>query len=71
MKTDKLKNKSKAELEKTILEKRERLRILRFSLAAGKLKNVGEFQKTKKDIARILTLLNIKSGKKETAEKNK
>lgn len=48
---------SKPELARVLNEKRERLRELRFNLVAGKVKNVREIRETKKDIARILTLL--------------
>lgn len=57
MKAEELKKKSKADLEKLLEEKHERLRVLRFDLASGKVKNVREIRETKKDIARILTLL--------------
>ncbi len=57
MKIDKLQNKSRLELKKLIANKREKLRVLRFHLAGGKLKNVREVRQTKKDIARILTIL--------------
>jgi len=49
-----------SELQKILLEKRERLRNLRFDLAAGKVKNIKEIREVKKDIARILTILNLK-----------
>lgn len=54
-----LRQKSKEELEKLLKDSQERLRQLRFDLAAGKVKNVREIRMTKKDIARILTLLKI------------
>lgn len=57
MKTVELRKKTKAELEKLLIDRREKLRQLRFNLAAGKLKNVREIRQIKKDIARILTLL--------------
>ncbi len=57
MKIAELKQKSMEELKKFEQEKRERLRVLRFDLAAGKVKNVKEIRAIKKDIARILTLL--------------
>ncbi len=60
MKIDKLKNKSKSELKKLIINKREQLMALRFNLAEGKLKNIREVRHVKKDIARILTLLREK-----------
>ncbi|MBZ9572823.1 50S ribosomal protein L29 [Patescibacteria group bacterium] len=48
------------ELQRILQEKREKLREFRFNLAAGKIKNVREIRETKKDIARILTLLKQK-----------
>lgn len=57
MEIKELQHKSKAELLKLLTEKREKLRQLRFDLAGGKIKNVREIRETKKDIARILTLL--------------
>jgi len=56
MKTTELRQKSKSELEKLLQENREKLRQLRFDLAAGKVKNVREIREIKKDIARILTI---------------
>ncbi|OIO45932.1 MAG: 50S ribosomal protein L29 [Parcubacteria group bacterium CG1_02_39_15] len=52
-----LRQKSKLELQKLLQDNRERLRQLRFDLAAGKVKNVREIHQIKKDIARALTLL--------------
>ncbi len=57
MKTDELKNKSKKELEKLLSDIREKLRVLKFSLSAGKVKDVRQAREYKKTIARILTLL--------------
>ena len=51
---------SKKELESVLREKRERLRRLRFDLAAGKVKNVREIREVRRDIARGLTLLKQK-----------
>ena len=61
MKIIELQNKSKSELNKILNEKRERLRVLRFNLAAGRLKNVREVRQVKKDIARILTIIKRKA----------
>lgn len=41
-------------------EKNEKLRILRFDLAAGKVKDVREIREIKKDIARLSTILSLK-----------
>ncbi len=60
-KQDKLKDfkkMDKKELMKLCEEKRENLRQFRFDLSAGKVKNVREIRETKKDIARIMTILN-------------
>jgi large subunit ribosomal protein L29 len=57
MKAEELRKKSKSDLEKILKEKKERLRNLRFGLVSGKIKNTREIRETKKDIARILTLL--------------
>jgi len=56
MKIAELRQKAKGELEKILADSRERLSQLRFDLAAGKVKNVREIRKIKKDIARILTI---------------
>lgn len=60
MKAQELRKKSKTDLEKLLQERRERLRVLRFDLASGKVKNVQEIGATQKDIARILTILKEK-----------
>lgn len=46
-------------LLKSLVEKREKLRQLRFDLTAGKVKNVREIREIKKDIARLLTLQKL------------
>ena len=62
MKTNELKQKSINELEKMLQERREKLRQLNFDLASGKVKNVRSVRQTKKDIARILTILCQKNN---------
>lgn len=61
MKLQDIKEKTKKELNQILIDKRENLRKLRFNLASGKVKDVREIRKVKKDIARLLTLLNKKS----------
>ena len=63
MKIFELKQKNKDELQRMLAEERERLRVLRFDLAVGKIKNVREIRKIRKNIARILTLLREPSLK--------
>ncbi len=53
-----IKNKTVEELGKDLNNNREKLRILKFDLAAGKVKNANEIREVKKTIAKIQTLLN-------------
>ena len=48
------------ELRGLLGEKREKIRSMKFDLASGKTKNAGEIRTLKRDIARILTVLNSK-----------
>ena len=57
MKISEIKQKPKNELQKLLQDERDNLRQLRFDLSAGKVKNVRQIRKVKKDIARILTIL--------------
>jgi large subunit ribosomal protein L29 len=61
MKPSELRKKSKKDLEKILDEKRRTLMDLRFNLTAGKLKKVREIREIKKDIARILTVMKLKT----------
>lgn len=59
MKTRELKQKSNEELKNALEEKRRQIGELKFLLRQGKkVKNVKEVRESRKDIARILTLLN-------------
>ncbi|MDP3901806.1 MAG: 50S ribosomal protein L29 [bacterium] len=53
-----LKGKSAEELTHKMEEMKDKLHSLKMDLAAGKVKNVREINIIKKDIARILTVLN-------------
>lgn len=57
MKIVELKQKTEKELNESLLHLRDNLRELRFNLVGGKVKNINEIHRTKRDIARILTLL--------------
>lgn len=61
MKLNELKQVSKDELRQLVKGDKEKLRQMRFDLTAGKVKDVREIRQIKKEIARILTLLNVKS----------
>ncbi len=62
-KTRELRLKQEEELNQLLSESQKKLRELRFNLASGKVKNVRTIRVLKKDIARILTILNEKSKK--------
>ena len=59
-----LKNKPIGELERLVIDSGEKLRALRFDLAAGKVKNVNELHQTRKRIARAKTFLNQHGNEK-------
>jgi len=61
MKAPEIRQKTKEELTKSAKEMREKLRGLRFDLAAGKVKNVREIRQIRKDVGRILTILKEKA----------
>lgn len=60
MKATELKQKPEGDLKKMLVEKRGKLFDLRVNLNEGQVKNTSEIGKTKKDVARILTILNSK-----------
>ena len=61
MKIKEITNKTRADLAKMISEKQEALRVFRFGAAGAKTKNVKEGRTIRKDIARIMTVLNQKA----------
>lgn len=67
MKKKEIREKNKEELEKLLREKREYLQKLKLDLSLGKLKNYREISKTKKEVARILTILREKTCQKENS----
>lgn len=60
MKITEIKGKPEKELKRMLQEKQEKLRALRFDLSSGKIKNIREIRMVKKNIARIMTILNKK-----------
>ena len=55
--------KTALELETALREKREGLRKFRFDMTGSKIKNVKHGMALKKDIARIITMLNKEDNK--------
>ena len=53
-----LKNKPDEELAHLIHEGNEKLRTLRFDLAAGKVKDISEIKELKKKVARMKTFIH-------------
>jgi len=60
MKPKELRNKTIPELRKLLLEMREKSRVVRFKIGTAEVKDVRQVKKIKRDIARILTMVNIK-----------
>jgi len=63
MKIKELKNKSLKELQTLLVGKREALWAFRFAVSGSNMRNVKEGSALKKDVARILSLLNNKTSK--------
>ncbi len=61
MKAKELLQKSISELNKDLEDLQKNLQSFKFDLSGGKLKNVRQIRKTKKDIARINTVLKEKT----------
>lgn len=61
MKINDLNNKSKDELNLLLVDLRAKILKLNFDLADNKVKDVSQVKKTRKDIARVLTLLKSKN----------
>jgi large subunit ribosomal protein L29 len=57
MKAAELRKRDKKELEKSVMDLRKKMNDLRFRFSSNKLKNTKEMNNTKKEIARILTIL--------------
>lgn len=59
--TDKIRQLDEATIEEQILELKQELFNLRFQAAVGKLENTAQLGKTRKQIARMKTVLNERS----------
>ncbi len=69
MKIKETRQKNRPELTKELVEKRKKLRELRFKAALKQIKNHREIPFLKKDIARILTVLKEKDVLDEATKK--
>jgi len=57
MKAKDLQKKPEKDLLKMLADEKTKLQQLRFDLPSGKIKNVREIRKLRREVARILTLL--------------
>lgn len=62
MKASELREKTSEELSKTLLELREEQFKLRMQMSTGQLNTVHMFQKIRRDIARVHTVIREKQG---------
>lgn len=60
MKVKDLREKTEKELQTLVLHERENLRKMFFQISAGRLKDVSRVNKSKRILARILTILKEK-----------
>jgi large subunit ribosomal protein L29 len=58
MKIKELRKKTNEELLKLLQDKKSQVVQFKINISSGNVKNVRELRETKKDISRILTLLN-------------
>jgi ribosomal protein L29 len=58
---EQLSTKNQADLEKQVNEKREAMRVLRFGVSGGKVKNTKELKNVRKEIARLKTELRARA----------
>ena len=65
MKAVDIRKKNEIELKKNLQDLQEDLSKLYFKVVANKLKNVKEIRNRKKEIARIITIMNEKLCQKE------
>ncbi len=69
MKIKELRQKTAKELADLLNQDRQKLGRLKFDLASKKLKDVNELKELRKDIARILTILNTALNNKNDLKK--
>ncbi len=61
MKINELRKKDIGELKKLVQDHTKKLSDLRFKFSSSQIKNVKEISNTKKEIAKILTIINEKN----------
>lgn len=66
-KAEDLKAKTVDELKKALIDARKEQMNLRFQRTGGQLEKTSEMRKTRRNIARIKTFINVKQSGKDTA----
>ncbi|MGB4107968.1 MAG: 50S ribosomal protein L29 [Alphaproteobacteria bacterium] len=66
-KTEDLRAKTVDELKKLLLDSRKEQMNLRFQRTGGQLERTSEMRKSRREIARIKTFINMKQAGKDTA----
>ncbi|MBN8531592.1 MAG: 50S ribosomal protein L29 [Alphaproteobacteria bacterium] len=69
MKASELRSKTADQLKDLHLEMKKELFNLRFQKATGELQNTSRFSAVRKEVARILSVLNEKAGEAVAAKK--
>lgn len=64
LKTKELETKTEAELLSLVRELTAKQRRLKFDLKMGKLQNTAQLSLTRKELARVKTILRLKYGRK-------
>lgn len=70
-KADELRKTNKQDLLKKVLELKKKLSDIRFKFSANQMKNVKEISNTRKEIARMLTIVKESDSVKTAADKPK
>ncbi len=64
------KGKNQTELMKTLKEKHEALKNFRFNISGSKVRNVKEGRMLRREVARILTEMNVSKSKVTSLQKS-
>lgn len=68
MRPEELREQSEQDLQELLSEKRETLSNLRFKRVTDVIEDPSKFEHTKRDIARILTILNERENEEQNEE---
>jgi len=67
MKASELRDRSIAELNRTLGDLEEQLFKLRFQKSTGQIENPQKIREVRKDIARVLTVINERAGQERAS----